>query len=213
MTKIPGEKRLYDQYMKIVKKYGLRVPSSNMPDKNRNILMRLNVYIEKHPETTIAEACDIVQGISDITATKWCQRQYLIKTAHGVTTSAGMIRQGKSKQKEIKSPIVENIIEKRREAKRLRDQQMALGTLPIEVDDIDKEHSVQEIRKKIKECIWKKMADPEAVAKYANALARLSGVQDDELKDDFAEKQQITIYCPEEKKSSKVLEIEPIEHD
>jgi len=208
------EETLEQKYLDVVKKYDLRLPAHRMSEKNKKLVMRLNCHFEKHPEDSVKDAMLTVEGVNLRLVTKWMQRHYVVKNAGATRQSARLMNNGTMPIKKIKSAHLGKLEDERKKEAALEQQNIDLGIIKqVEVVGNGGEKSIQEIRKEIKAHLWAKLQDPQAVSQYASALAKLSGVQDDELKDDYAEKQSMQIYCPEERSEAESLEVEPIDHD
>jgi len=207
---------LSDRYELIVKDYDLRRFTSQMTASNQNLVMRVNCYIIDHPEDSISRIVDMLgkENINIARVLKWMERKYIVKNENAVKHSTTRIKNGYSKQTDIKSPVLKVMRDEKAKAEATRQQQYDLGISQLPVDpDGEKEPTVQEIRKKIKNAIMLKINDAEVVSKYSSALKALSGVQDDEFDAELAEKDQMIVYCPQEEKQPVSLEVDPIDHE
>lgn len=199
---------LKDQYDKLVGKYSLRVPTSQMIDKNKKYIISANCYIEEHPETIGERVADFL-GIDVGLLRKWQERGYVIKTAIAAKRTLTDIKSGVSKQKDVKAPYIENMLEEKQKAREEKKRKKDLA-IPLDPNfDDDEDLSIREIRQEIKRKLTESINNPSAVAQYAQALKTLSTVSDKELEEDYEDDTHIKIYVPDEREEEpKIVEID-----
>ena len=207
---------LIDRYNAIVEEYDLRKFTSQMTSNNQDLVMRVNCYIVDHPEDSVKHIVEMLghENINIARVLKWMERRYIVKNENAARVTASKIKYGTTKKTDgIKSPVIKKIMDEKKAESQKKEFEHVFGLGKIDVDPNEEDLTVQQIRKKIKNAMTLKINDAQVVSQYASALKALSGVQDDELQDDFAEKQLCNIYVPQESTDTISTEVDPIDHD
>lgn len=162
---------------------GNRVPKGTkrgrkMSQKARDDLARVQALWLEIPDTTIIRTAYLT-GIKATLIAEWNRKGYLTRPEVKVVVPPPTVT---ITQEEVSQAVRDT---------RVPDDDWDAGPVP----------TIDSIRREIKRNMRSRILDSLMVSQYATALGRLSGVKEDEGKEDLEQRDLMTIFVPEEDKA------------